>query len=405
MTEIDPGVSVTEVGGTRPTRGHALGPEALATLLAVLIIGLVTAGLLLGTTPVTTAGPGGSPTPGPSTRASASAAPAYNLADIANALEIDRRLVATREELRTELKAATIDASAIAISLRRANADLLAGIDVADRLTGRPGTADIGNDLGAIYSDTHDRIDAALANSVRNAAAYHDAAVDVVASLARLDPIDTLLEALRNGEGAPPPSASAPPPASGSPPAATASAPPTAPPTVPPSSGPVGSGTTSPPPSGGAANVIVNGGFEAGVGAPWELVVTPPASATLTADTAIHASGARAARVDIAVGGDERAAVAVRQGGVSIQAGGHYLATIALRAATTREIRVRVASAAGDTYGTRLFVIGSDWQTVTLDFTPFATDPNAYLQVDLGRSAATVWLDDASFGQLPPTAG
>jgi len=405
VTEIDPGaVPINEGGGSRPSRGHALGPEGLATVLAVLIIGLVTAGLLLGTTPVTTAGPGGSPTPGPSTEASASAAPAYNLADIGNALEIGRRLVATREELRTELKAATVDASAIAANLRRANADLLAGIDVADRLTARPGTADIGNDLGAIYSDTHDRIDAALDNSVRNAAAYHDAAVDVVASLARLDPIDTLLEGLRNGEGSPP-SASPPPRASGSPPGATPSASPTAPPTVPPSSVPVGSGTTSPPPSDGAANVLVNGGFEAGVGPPWELLVSPPASATLNADSAIRASGASAARVDIAVAGDERAAVAVRQGGVSIQAGGHYLATVALRAATTREVRLRVASAAGDTYGTRLFVIGSDWQTVTLDFTPFATDPNAYVQVDLGRSAATVWLDDASFGQLPPTAG
>jgi hypothetical protein len=403
VTELDPPSDpLADVGGTGGTRGHALGPEGMATLVAVLIIALITAGLLLGTTPVTTAGPGGSPTPGTSSQATASVPPPYNAADIANALEIDRRLVATREELRAELKAATVDASAIAASLRRANADLLAGIDVADRLSGRPATADIGTDLGAIYSDAHDRIDAALDNSVRNTAAYHDAAVDVVATLARLDPIDALLEKIRNGAVAPSPSArpgSPSPPSASATPAATASAAVTPPPSTP------ASGSASPPPSGAAGNVIVNGGFEAGVGAPWELVVTPPASATLNPDSAIHASGARSARVDITVGGDERASVAVRQGGISIQAGGRYLATIAVRAASTREVRVRIASASGDTYGTRLFVIGSDWQTVTLDFTPFTTDPNAYLQVDLGRSAATVWLDDASFGQLPPTAG
>ena len=401
MTELDPpDERPAEPAPAVRTARWTLGPEGVATVIAVLIIAAITGAFVLGTTPVTTAGPGGSPPPGATSTPSASAGSAFSVADITNALELDRRLVAAREELRAELAASPVDASAIATTMRRANADLIAGVDVAARLAQRPETSDVGKDLGAIYADAHDRIDAALDNSVRNAKAYHDAAVDVVASLARLDPIDALLVAIRDGATGPTPSS----PPSGPPATIRPSAPPPSA-TPSPTSPPASAGSSAPTPSGLAGSTIGNGGFEAGVGAPWELVVTPPASATLSVDGAVHASGAQAARVDIAVGGDERAAVAVRQGGQSIQAGARYVGTVALRAASTREVRLRIASAAGDTYGTRLFVVGPEWQTVTLDFTPFATDPNAYFEVDLGRSAASVWLDDASFAQVPATAG
>jgi hypothetical protein len=149
----------------------------------------------------------------------------------------------------------------------------------------------------------------------------------------------------------------------------------------------------------------VNPGFEAGVGPPWELSVAGSGAATWTADLAVHAGGTTSARVDISVAGDERAAIAVRQGALSIVAGSRYVATIAVRADATREVRLRIASAAGDTYATRLFTVGPSWQVLTVDSTVFATDPSAYLEIDLGRFPATTWLDDASFGQVAATGG
>ena len=146
-------------------------------------------------------------------------------------------------------------------------------------------------------------------------------------------------------------------------------------------------------------------GFESGVGAPWELFVSGSGAATWMADQTAHAGGTTSARVDISVPGEERTAVAVRQGGLSIAAGSHYLATISVRSATTREVRLRIASAAGGTYATRLFTVGPEWQVLSVDSTVFATDLNAYIEIDLGRFAATTWLDDASFAQVAATGG
>ena len=153
------------------------------------------------------------------------------------------------------------------------------------------------------------------------------------------------------------------------------------------------------------SNVLVNPGFESGVGPPWELSVSGSGAANWTADQVDHAGGTTSARVDISVAGDERAAVAVRQGGLPIVAGSRYVATISVRSDAAREVRLRIASAAGDTYATRLFTVGPAWQVLTIDSTVFATDPNAYIEIDLGRFAATTWLDDASFGQVAATGG
>ena len=66
---------------------------------------------------------------------------------------------------------------------------------------------------------------------------------------------------------------------------------------------------------------------------------------------------------------------------------------------------MRIASAAGDTYGTRLFTIGPTWQTLTLDATVLASDSNAYLEIDLGRYAVPTWIDDVTFGRVAATGG
>ena len=132
------------------------------------------------------------------------------------------------------------------------------------------------------------------------------------------------------------------------------------------------------------------------------------AAATLQdADRTIHAGGTTSGpgRHQRAAG-EERAAVAVRQGGLSIEAGSHYVATLAVRADTTREVRLRIASAAGDTYATRLFTVGPAWQVLTVDSTVFATRRRTPTSRSTsGGSRSTTWLDDASFGQVAATGG
>jgi hypothetical protein len=182
-------------------------------------------------------------------------------------------------------------------------------------------------------------------------------------------------------------------------------APPTQPPTQPPSGSaseqPTSPTPTSPPTSSG----LVNHGFEDGVGPPWELVLAGTGAATISQDRLVHIEGGASARVDITAAGDERAAIAVRQGGLGIQAGSRYIASVSVRAASTREVRIRIASATGDTYGTRVLLVGPEWQVLSVDVTVFTTDSNAYIEFDLGRFSATTWLDDASFIQAPTTSG
>jgi hypothetical protein len=312
---------------------------------------------------------------------------------IAALLEFNDRLRLDRVALDAAASAATFRASDVATILRELNADVVSATPVATRLTRMPASAAVGTLLTTFYDDVHKHVSDALDNSLQNAPAYRTAAKSTSALLAELPALNAKLEALLIEHPAP----SASPPAPSTVPSTPASAGPT--PT------PLRSTSPSVPGSQSVANGLVNPGFESGVGAPWELFVSGDGAATWTADQAEHAGGTTSARVDISAAGIERAAVAVRQGGLSIEAGSHYVASIAVRAETTREVRLRIASAAGDTYATRLFTVGPEWQVLTVDSTVFATDLNAYIEVDLGRFAATTWLDDASFAQVAPTGG
>jgi hypothetical protein len=119
----------------------------------------------------------------------------------------------------------------------------------------------------------------------------------------------------------------------------------------------------------------------------------------MTVDRTAPFEAAASARVDIASATDGRAGVAVVQGGIALATARQYTCSIAVRAVATREIVVRVVSPAGLTYGTRLFEAGPAWTTVTFDFIPLTSAPIATFEVDLGRSAATTWLDAAYLGQ------
>jgi hypothetical protein len=379
--------------GRRP-----LAPELVAALLATAVVIAIGGGVLAAGAPA----PITSPEPSDAHGQGSSATPTPGLEDpaIATCLEINGRLEADRAALGAELTASVFEPGNVATILRSINADLIPAQIAAERLQHLAGSALVGARLATFYGDLQKQISAALANSVNNAPAYKAAAIATRTALADLAALDALLEGLRTAGSTPSASPASASPSAPRPSAAGASGSPV------PSSGP--SDTPAASPSGESpvvVNALVNPGFESGVGPPWELALTAPGSATLSADPTVHSGGAASARVDVTVAGDERAAVALRQGGLPIEAGGHYVASISVRAASTREIRIRIASATGDTYATRLYTVGPEWQVLTVDSTVFATDANAYLEVDLGRFAVTTWLDDASFGQIPATGG
>ena len=83
----------------------------------------------------------------------------------------------------------------------------------------------------------------------------------------------------------------------------------------------------------------------------------------------------------------------MRQAGIEVAASRRYVCKVALRAAADREVRVRVTSSSGATYGTRLVTVGPAWTVVEFEFGSFVQDPAAVVNIDLGRSAITTWVD------------
>jgi hypothetical protein len=180
---------------------------------------------------------------------------------------------------------------------------------------------------------------------------------------------------------------------------------PTPKPTPQPTAVPTARPSTAPPSSPAEVGAIKNPGFEATGPAPWTLAVEVPAAASLTVDaTASPFEGQRSGRVDISVPSDARTGVSLRQSGISISQTKRYLCRVALRAAADREVRVRVASVSGETYGTRVVTIGPEWQVVEFEFGSFVEDPSAVVAVDLGRSAVTTWVDAVQITELSESA-
>jgi hypothetical protein len=369
-----------------------VSPELVGAILAAMVVAIIGGGMMGGGASPVAPLASGQASPSPFGTAEPTAAVDESL--VAALLEFNDRLRLDRVALDRAAAAAHFQPSDVATILRELNADVVSAMPVAARLERLPPSAAVGTLLAKFYDALHTHVSDALGNSLQNAPAYRTAAKSTSLILTELPTLNAKLEALLIGRPAP----------SGSLPA------PSRVPSPPPSAGP----TRTPPPrsaspsaqaSPSVANGLVNPGFESGVGAPWALFVSGTGAATWTADQVEHAGGTTAARVDISDPGVERTAVAVRQGGLSIEAGSHYVATISVRAATTREVRLRIASAAGDTYATRLFTVGPEWQVLTVDSTVFATDLAAYIEIDLGRFAATTWLDDASFAQVAATGG
>lgn len=157
--------------------------------------------------PTIPAGGGGTvPTLAPPTTAPSSAAatpdiPPISRSALSQALGVNGRLAAGAVSLRGLLAAADFDASAVAETLRSLSADSVFGQQLAGRLAAWPGTVELGRDLNAVYERVNQSATDWLVSSVRDKAAYREAAKDMVAILNGLTAVDAEARALADRVG------------------------------------------------------------------------------------------------------------------------------------------------------------------------------------------------------------
>lgn len=376
------------------------GPELVASLLAVVILAVVGASVLAGGS----ATPGNGASPPPRTSSPPVVAEATPIVDptVVALLRSLNQVLEDHSRVLREALSGSFQTADVAATIRQVNASVRIGRDAVGALRGAQGENEAGGRLAVLYQSMAAAAERALDASIENTNAYRIGAGVLVELIADLPALQAELDALARaplGTPIPTPSGSA----SAAPtPTPTASAtPPPATPSPRPSPSPSPSVV---PPSGPASPVpgdqIVNGGFESGVGAPWALQVAPGASATVAADTTAPAVGKTAARIDISVGSPAYAGISLVQPGLHMDAGAQYTVSIAVRAAATRDIRVRIATADGASYLTRLATATTTWTTQSFTFIAPVSDDDAVLQIDFGRSGSSAWLDAISFAPL-----
>jgi hypothetical protein len=380
-----------------------VSPEAIASILvAVIAVAIMANQVFAG--PATT--PGSETSPEPSLSASESAQPTFPpliRSSLSTLLVVNQRLAEHADTLAKTIAVRAPAADDIAAILRSINTELEIGNQAANWLLTMPDTVALGQGLGAFYDSVTARNADTLGNSLGNVAAYVQGAKGVIKILVGLGPLNERIQAaLEGATRTPSPSIE---PASPSPSAAPSATPP---PTVRPSASPPGppaspsTGPSAPASSGGPFDegLVQNGGFEDGLTA-WQLLVTQPASATATIDPTAGIGGTAAARIDIATASDTRTGVSLVNGPIGLGQGAHYTISVAVRAAETREIRIRVTGTGDVTYAPRVFIIGPTWTVVSFDLSQIVDDPGGGLALDLGRSAATVWFDNVSLKESP----
>lgn len=382
-----------------------LGPEQIAAMLATVIV-------LGGLGVVSTRGASEGAIPRPSAPR-ASVVPAATVHPFATNATLARnlllRLADDQSTLAKELSRSGFDAGAVVAAVRQVNITASTGSDFSDPLVKVPGSRAVGEALMEFYGSVRAAAEATLAISAGAEVASRAAAERLLAAMEPRAALQEQVEALIASARQTPSPAIAP---SAAPSAATASAPPSQPtattaptatpvPRTPPPSGTPGPTSTASVP--GLSGQLENPGFEATDATPWTLVVEAPWTATLTIDASAEAyEGERSARIEIPAAPGARTAISLRQGGIKIAQNRRYICRLALRAATNRDVRVRVASVSGATYGTRLVAVGPAWGVVEFEFGAFVEDPAAVVEIDFGRSAVTGWVDavqitDASF--------
>ncbi len=154
----------------------------------------------------------------------------------------------------------------------------------------------------------------------------------------------------------------------------------------------------------GGPDQVQDGDFEAGAG-PWALGVTSPASATWSLDRTTAASGTTSAKVVVSAG--VAAAgwdVNLGQQGASVAGGQSYTLSFWAKSSAGQAVlaSVHLGAAPWTAVAKQWFTTTTGWQQYRLTFTPAASASNLVLQLDVGQSAGTVWLDAVSFAPGDP---
>ncbi len=158
-----------------------------------------------------------------------------------------------------------------------------------------------------------------------------------------------------------------------------------------------------PPP----VNQIENGGFEDAVADPWDFWVNTDAgcAADVTRDTSTAASDTASARIDVTATSGVDWHVDLAQCDRSLQEGQAYDLTFWAKGDHARPISLSAqkGSPNWDNYGLwRQVTLDTVWQPYTVTFRANATADDACIQLMVGASAGTVWLDDVRLSEHPP---
>jgi hypothetical protein len=303
---------------------------------------------------------------------------------LATALIVNQSLAARAAELEAAIAVRQPQGPDIAAILRSVNTDLTTGKDAATRLLLADETATLGADLQAFYDAVLARNNETLRTSIRSTGAYVEGARAVIDLLAGLPPLNDRIADALTGRGTP---------------SATVVPSPSEPsPSVAPTPSPTPSPTATPPPasaspSAAPVGLVPNSGFEAGLDG-WQLVLEGGPRATLAHEPGAGPDGSAAARVDIATGSAARSGISLVSSSLPMDQGVTYVVEVAVRAASAREIRVRLIDGNGQTTTARVFQVTAAWQVVRFDAKQLLADPAVRVGLDLGRSAATVWFDN-----------
>lgn len=387
---------------------HRLGPEHVAAIMAAVVV----LGGLGVASAIGASGPGSRLPSGPQASLAPIPTPHPFLSKATLVLDLHKTLAEDRDALEAELASAGFDAAGVVTAVRRVNARVSLNAGHANALVLVAGSREVGEALLEFYASVAKAADATLGISVSDEAGYRAAAERLLAALeptaALQEQLEALIELARatpSPTASPRASASSPPATPGPTPAPSTPPPTTAPAATPQPRTPAPTATPAPTTSGSPLPLtgqVANPGFEADVATPWTLVVEAPWTATLTIDEAAPAyEGTRSARIDIPAASEARSAISLRQGGIEVAQGRRYICRLALRAATDRDVRIRVASVGGATYGTRLVSVGPTWTVVEFEFGAFVEDPAAVIEIDFGRSTVTGWVDAVQITDAP----
>jgi hypothetical protein len=384
------------------------GPEHVAAILSAVIVlgglGVASAIGASGSGSTVRNEPQASPTSIPTPH------PFLSKAELAH--DMLARLAEHRDALEAGLASSDFDTASVVTAVRKVNATASANASMAAALVQVSGSREVGQALVDFYASVAKAADATLSISISDAAGYRAAAGRLLVALEPIAALQKRLEALIESTRATPSPATSPlasasgGPATPSPTAAGSTPPPTLTPTATPlPRTPAPTATPGPTTSGSPLPLtgqVINPGFEDDVASPWTLVLDAPWTATLTIDQAAPAyEGTRSIRIDIPAVSEARSAISLRQGGIEVAQGRRYVCRLALRAAAERDVRVRVASTSGATYGTRLVNVGPTWTVVEFEFGAFVQDPSAVIEIDFGRSAVTGWVDAVQVTDAP----